>query len=517
MGFLRSPLQLGFSTHRKKRMRQIKKAQARGTHDPTTDDPFDLFVSQTDIRWCYYRDSHKILGQTFGMLVLQDFEAMTPNLLARTVETVEGGGLVILLLRTVTSLKQLYTMTMDCHDRFRTDAHQSVVPRFNERFILSLSQCNACLVLDDELNILPISSSKPGASSAASSASSSSSSSADASSSEAAVAAAAAAEAAETAKLGGLVQSLADAQPAGALVGVARTLDQAQAVLTFLDAVSEKRLRSTVALTAGRGRGKSAALGLCLAGAVAYGYANIFVTAPSPENLHTVFEFVLKGLDALHYEEHLDYEVLQSTNAEFNKAVVRINIFKEHRQTIQYIEPKDHARLAQAELVVIDEAAAIPLPLVKSLMGPYLVFMASTVNGYEGTGRSLSLKLINDLRRRQGQASLEAASAAAADVAGSARGGKKGERQVHEERWRTAAAAAAEALAAKGASGGGGAAGGGGGRSLREIELQTPIRYAAGDAVEAWLNELLCLDAKHAHANANRLVCGTPSPRDCDL
>ena len=94
VGFLRSPLQLGFSTHRKKRMRQIKKAQARGTHDPTTDDPFDLFVSQTDIRWCYYRDSHKILGQTFGMLVLQDFEAMTPNLLARTVETVEGGGLV---------------------------------------------------------------------------------------------------------------------------------------------------------------------------------------------------------------------------------------------------------------------------------------------------------------------------------------------------------------------------------------------------------------------------------------
>lgn len=83
---------------------------------------------------------------------------MTPNLLARTVETVEGGGLVIFLLRTVTSLKQLYTMTMDCHDRFRTEQHSSVVPRFNERFILSLSQCASCLVLDDELNVLPLSS-----------------------------------------------------------------------------------------------------------------------------------------------------------------------------------------------------------------------------------------------------------------------------------------------------------------------------------------------------------------------
>lgn len=38
-------------------------------------------------------------------------------------------------------------------------------------------------------------------------------------------------------------------------------------------------------------------------------------------------------------------------------------------------------KLGQAELLVIDEAAAIPLPLVKKLLGPYLVFMASTING----------------------------------------------------------------------------------------------------------------------------------------
>ena len=44
-------------------------------------------------------------------------------------------------------------------------------------------------------------------------------------------------------------------------------------------------------------------------------------------------------------------------------------------------ETGDAAKLSQAELVVIDEAAAIPLPLVKALLGPYLVFMASTING----------------------------------------------------------------------------------------------------------------------------------------
>lgn len=90
--------------------------------------------------------------------MLQDFEALTPNLLARTIETVEGGGLIILLLKTVTSLKQLFTMTMDVHKRYRTEAHQDVVCRFNERLILSLADCERCLFLNDDLVVLPLSS-----------------------------------------------------------------------------------------------------------------------------------------------------------------------------------------------------------------------------------------------------------------------------------------------------------------------------------------------------------------------
>lgn len=33
-----------------------------------------------------------------------------------------------------------------------------------------------------------------------------------------------------------------------------------------------------------------------------YSYSNIFVTSPSPDNLHTMFEFVFKGFDALQYQ-----------------------------------------------------------------------------------------------------------------------------------------------------------------------------------------------------------------------
>jgi len=39
----------------------------------------------------------------------------------------------------------------------------------------------------------------------------------------------------------------------------------------FIDAIAEKTLRTTVTMTAARGRGKSAALGLSIAGAVAMG------------------------------------------------------------------------------------------------------------------------------------------------------------------------------------------------------------------------------------------------------
>jgi N-acetyltransferase 10 len=57
--------------------------------------------------------------------------------------------------------------------------------------------------------------------------------------------------------------------------------------------------------------------------------------------------------------------------------------------------------LSQAELLVIDEAAAIPLPFVKELIsGSHMSFLSSTINGYEGTGRSLSLKLLQQLRQQ---------------------------------------------------------------------------------------------------------------------
>jgi len=52
-------------------MKQLQKKIKSGTLDLKKDDPFELFVSATNIRYCYYAETHKILGNTYGMCVLQ--------------------------------------------------------------------------------------------------------------------------------------------------------------------------------------------------------------------------------------------------------------------------------------------------------------------------------------------------------------------------------------------------------------------------------------------------------------
>lgn len=65
-----------------------------------------------------------------------------------------------------------------------------------------------------------------------------------------------------------LQESMKDNVLIGPLLQISKTLDQAKAVMMFVEAITEKNFRSTVSLTAGRGRGKSAAIGLSVAAAV---------------------------------------------------------------------------------------------------------------------------------------------------------------------------------------------------------------------------------------------------------
>ncbi|CAK9328060.1 unnamed protein product [Citrullus colocynthis] len=255
----------------------------KGLLDPEKVDPFLLFSENGGLSYYLYRDTERILGSSYGMCVLQDFEALTPNILARTIETVEGGGIVVMLLNTLSSLAKLCTMDKDIHERYRSKAHSENVSRFNERFLLSLASCKTCLVMDDELNILPFSSSARSLASTSINEGCRTTSGMEQ-------------------ELVNLKQQLHNTLPIGPLVSLCSTLDQGKTVSVLLDTVLDKTLASTIALVSPRGRGKSAALGIAIVGAIASGYSNIFVTAPTPENLKSLFEFVCRAVNALQYE-----------------------------------------------------------------------------------------------------------------------------------------------------------------------------------------------------------------------
>ena len=135
---------------------------------------------------------------------------------------------------------------------------------------------------------------------------------------------------------------------------------------------------------------------------------------------------------------------------------MRIDFNVTHAQFVQFVYPNDADKMGHADLVVIDEAAAIPLPYVRSFFGNHSLFLSSTVNGYEGTGRSLSLKLIKELKQKS-----------------------------NSERNQT----------------------------LKEVTMSDPIRYAVNDQIEKWLNDLLLLNATEAAP----LKQGIPHPNDCQL
>lgn len=150
------------------------------------------------------------------------------------------------------------------------------------------------------------------------------------------------------------------------------TGNQQQAVEAIKKVVYGHRRRPLV-LSADRGRGKSAALGIAAAQLLTEGKHTILVTAPSLTIADTVFEHARRLLTDAHSATGL----IALDNAE-----------------IRFIAPDALIKLdIKADLVLVDEAAAIPVSILQKILQKYsrLVF-ATTLHGYEGTGRGFAVR-----------------------------------------------------------------------------------------------------------------------------
>lgn len=137
-----------------------------------------------------------------------------------------------------------------------------------------------------------------------------------------------------------------------------QTTDEQQQAVARIIKVGRGRRRRPLVLTADRGRGKSAALGMAAAQLRAEGVGPILVTAPQQQAVATL----------LAHAGH-------PPGLEF----VAVDALLRERPA--------------ASLVLVDEAAAIPAPQLKAILShwPRVVF-ASTIHGYEGAGRGFALR-----------------------------------------------------------------------------------------------------------------------------
>jgi tRNA(Met) cytidine acetyltransferase len=191
------------------------------------------------------------------------------------------------------------------------------------------------------------------------------------------------------------------------------TVEQSQAVAAIKSVLCGHRRRPLV-ITADRGRGKSAALGIASAQLMQQRSCQIVITAPRMPSVAIAFEHAAKLLQ-LPLGKLMQLQWQQSS-----LSFVAPDTLLQHSQSI--------------DLLLIDEAAAIPASLLEQLLKRYprLVF-ATTVHGYEGTGRGFELRFKQIL-------------------------------QQHSPQWKA-------------------------------LHLRQPVRWAEQDPVEQWLFDALLLNA----------------------
>jgi N-acetyltransferase 10 len=358
------------------------------------DSEFFKWIKTHDPEYISYRESNRVLGRTCDMLILQDFEALTPNMIACSMETVRGGGSIVLLLDREKSINEIINKKSDLVEEM--SSYDKPTPRFNRRIFKSLTQSSNAIFLDSKLRVMDITKEinikntvkKP-------------------------------------------VKNLPDQDETPPLLKMCKTFDQFQ-VLKGLIALTEDAEASISSVIASRGRGKSVALGLAISNSLDKNYSNIAISALFLENVQEIFNFILKGLNTLGYRKITDYKAIYSFEGK-KRLISRIEVTKDINRFVEFVHPIDEMKFYPA-LVVIDEAASIPLPQLKTLLNYRKVFMATTANGYEGTGRMFRTKLGDYLKEKSFK--------------------------------------------------------------CNEFQMNEPIRYSPDDPIEAWIGKSLLLDPK---------------------
>ncbi|MEM4788826.1 MAG: tRNA(Met) cytidine acetyltransferase TmcA, partial [Ignisphaera sp.] len=178
------------------------------------------------------------------------------------------------------------------------------------------------------------------------------------------------------------------------LYELALTQDQVEAIKIIeglLDQPRDPYRRASVVLIADRGRGKSCAIGISLAGLIhgmlkSRNRIRIAVTAPELTNVQALMMLARKALNKL----GLDHKVIEKEGM--------IMELKGERFSIEYWSPANVIK-QDVDVVAVDEAAGIPVPLLHKIWQRFRrTIFATTIHGYEGAGRGFSVRFLKRLK-----------------------------------------------------------------------------------------------------------------------
>lgn len=209
------------------------------------------------------------------------------------------------------------------------------------------------------------------------------------------------------------------------------TQAQREAILA-IDSVAFGHRKRPLVITADRGRGKSSVLGLAAIHCLVEGKTHIVLTASRLDQAHIAFIQAAQALSALKETQEITILIEQKGRLCFT--------FNGQEKVFEFIAPDRLVQEAtQADLLLVDEAAHLPTPLLTELLRHHhrMVF-ATTLHGYEGSGRGFELRFKSVLNE-------------------------------HTPNWKS-------------------------------IQLKEPIRWADHDPLEAAINHALFLDAANPSA-----------------
>ena len=280
-----------------------------------------------------------LLGSTHHFIVLDLTQIFDPNKLILTVETVIGGGIILLLgekfdvwVETVNKHRFSYSRKSNLLTRFLTEIkkNKNCIYALEEEILLYsyFNPLSLTEILSEEFLNLPVSAS------------------------------------------------------------------QYQLVHSLTKTLGEKNNSNNVkVIIADRGRGKSAAAGL----AVAHMLMNfsgskyrVTITAQTISQTQNIFFFVTLGLEGMKMKYHVQ---------RVDDYITSINLSKGIK--VEYRDPEEISKDIRTNLLIVDEAAAFPQEkLTEVLSSRTKKVLISTVHGYEGTGRSFQYKILESIKRR---------------------------------------------------------------------------------------------------------------------